>query len=1688
MDGVEERVPARLREIGWTFLPCMEAYVQSDNLLNAECYRRITSRSTVFLKAFTERGLMVEFYCSCGEPLRVPESLSDQEGACPRCGEMVRVPVAGVEGWSRLIVVGLKEPILAWPLMEEHPDTQGRTLIPGQVNFYAWVSVWIALGAMIRQESPELAVVGWSGVQSLNSLLQFLAAFIVLNVVTVHFCWAVAGDVYFRFTGRTADSDRAGFAAAGGYDMARWLPLVTLVAVLIVYRLTWSGMPDQSSSGLRQLWVFVLLIAVLSPVVTWLTARIVFGISIGRNAAVEGLIRALDSPDPNVRFDATQTLARWGNERAVRPLVHALHDSHDNVRWAAAHALRRMGDRRAAQALRGVLDDSKESIAREARQALQQIERRTPPSRGTSGELRWEKVKVFISSTFNDMHAERDFLVKSVLPRLREWCARRRLLLIDVDLRWGVTERDATHNRSVVQVCLSRIDECDPFFLCFLGQRRGWVPGADDVSPETLERFPRLRHYVGKVSVTEMEILHAVLEPFHEKTSDSSRNQAARATVTFYLRDPAALQFLPDDPPQLRRIYLGDGADRTLKHWRSSTIPESGCRVRDYEASWDSQAQTPELALSLECPYSDPVNQQRWRAQWAEAGIVVPGESVLDADLAVAKSYNDRLCAGRLSAFHVNQVPLSEVVIDDLQRAIISRYPDRADPASLNELTAELEQHSYNLAVYTEGFIDRARIFGQLDAGIQSRDPKLIVVAGAGGVGKSMLLANWIERRRLEGITSGAIWLYRFLGLSDASADVDSLLRSLLLELRQNGGAEVEIPAESWELRVAFHEAVRQAARWQDVVLVMDGLDRLSTRLEVLDWLMIPPPEGVRIIVSLKSDDRDAQRLLQRWKNDRHVTLIEIPPITDLNVRRQMVQAYLSLFFKELDEQDQESLANAEGAENPLFLQVVLSELRVFGSFANLRTQIREVLGTTPIAAFDGVLRRIERDVAYTALEPNIVAPIVFGALAHARRGLHTSELIEIVERLYPWLQGGNPSAGDQRHAAAADAVHFQIRQVRPFLTEHTGRVGFFYQAFRIACRERYGTAQEGSSPSAWHHHLVQYFASQPLYLTPETRKKIPNRRKLEELPWQLAHAGLWSDLNELLTDLNFLDAKCQAELVQDLLRDFALVPGDERSERLRIFAQFVVRHRQIFARDGTLLLPFAWNYASSGPVVEAAERCLQERGWDSSWVKLLDRPPLQTRPAMQRTLEGHRGAVTGVAIFGDRRILVSADSTGGLRVWDLSSGRLIRDMNVPGQVGINKIALTFEGQLAATAHVDGTVRVWHVDGGTCLHTFTGHRGPVCSVVLTEGLVVSGGNDGTIRVWSLSSGRQERVLKGHFGAVLDLAGSPSGTLLVSAGWDCTVQIWNLATGTCLRRMEGHRVSVRGVAVAGEATLIATCSGSAADPTGTAPAGLADSDVRFWSADGNCLAVGKGHAIAARGGRGMGVLGSAVHAIALSTDGTLAVSGGDDRAVCVWDAEGRRLSRRFQGHTASVLAVAVDSERLEGITGSADGTVRVWHLQGDSSEHADALRRVEHHGCGLHVDSETLSAVMWSNLRLRGLVLLPLLAVAVGVGIAFPVWGALVPARPYDLLWRIPIAFVMCLLFLYLIGWRVQLQGSQGRRTIPALRPVRRVAGSLLSVLTPLFPVVKCPCCGQQVCGRSRMFHCANCGWQDSKLK
>ncbi|WP_405276598.1 DUF4062 domain-containing protein [Methanobrevibacter sp.] len=169
----------------------------------------------------------------------------------------------------------------------------------------------------------------------------------------------------------------------------------------------------------------------------------------------------------------------------------------------------------------------------------------------------WKDAIVFISSTFNDMHAERDYLVKEVFPELTEWCEKRHIRLTDIDLRWGVTEEDSSNSKTI-ETCLRHVDKSKPFFLCFLGQRRGWVPNFNkDISEETKKKY-EMGHLKDR-SATEMEIEHALLRPLEILIDEDEKEKGeCRHSIFFFRNGEYAKKENNILSPKQRLIYTND--------------------------------------------------------------------------------------------------------------------------------------------------------------------------------------------------------------------------------------------------------------------------------------------------------------------------------------------------------------------------------------------------------------------------------------------------------------------------------------------------------------------------------------------------------------------------------------------------------------------------------------------------------------------------------------------------------------------------------------------------------------------------------------------------------------------------------------------------------------------------------------------------------------------------------------------------------------------------------------------------------------------------------------------------------------------------------------------------------------------------------------------------------------------------
>jgi hypothetical protein len=512
----------------------------------------------------------------------------------------------------------------------------------------------------------------------------------------------------------------------------------------------------------------------------------------------------------------------------------------------------------------------------------------------------WRTVRVFISSTFRDMHAERDHLVKAVFPALRERLAPFRVHLLDIDLRWGVTREQAENDR-VLDVCLRLIDECRPFFIGLLGERYGAV--VERISAESASRYGLLRAYQRK-SITEFEILYGVLH-----------NDAMRGHAFFYFRDPAALEQVPAEVRTTVYIETDQELVRKLADLKGR-IRQSGYPVMDgYSARWDPQA---------------------WNRPSRSPGRLV--------DLG---AFGERL-----------QADLWEAIVAELGLMDDVSAPVTGGPAFPGE---EDDEHRRFAEARLRVYVGREVLQEELLAHVDGNTTKPLLLTGRSGSGKSAVLAHLAAalRRRPE-----LVVISHFVGATPRSSAIRGMLWRLALELQANLGIAEEVPQETNDLVRFFRELLVKVPAERRVIVVIDAIDQLdpTERARELTWLPRTLPSHVKLLLSCIDEPGTDQPVLQRARHLGLIERA-VPPLDDTE-RRQIVRDVPLLSAKMLDDDQIDRLLANPATTNPLFLLVALEELRAFGSYEQLNERIAALpsKGDTLTAMFAQVIERVEED------------------------------------------------------------------------------------------------------------------------------------------------------------------------------------------------------------------------------------------------------------------------------------------------------------------------------------------------------------------------------------------------------------------------------------------------------------------------------------------------------------------------------------------------------------------------------------------------------------------------------------------------------------------------------------------------------------------------------------------------------
>ncbi|NQT17289.1 MAG: protein kinase, partial [Planctomycetes bacterium] len=332
------------------------------------------------------------------------------------------------------------------------------------------------------------------------------------------------------------------------------------------------------------------------------------------------------------------------------------------------------------------------------------------------------------------------------------------------------------------------------------------------------------------------------------------------------------------------------------------------------------------------------------------------------------------------------------------------------------------------------------------------------------------------------------------------------------------------------------------------------------------------------------------------------------------------------------------------------------------------------------------------------------------------------------------------------------------------------------------------------------------------------------------------------------------------------------------------------------------------------------------------------------------------RAEAFNVSFSPDGALLASSGQRNTVRVWDVSTGQLhktLGDPTLPDDPRITRhlqevgsVAFFPDGSTLASSAWDNSVLLWDVNSGKCERAFRAGAPGEWAIALVPNtrLLAQGGRDGTVSVLDLAERWLWRTLKRHTAGVYAVACSGDGELVASAGDDQVVILWEATTGRFRGSLAGHTAPVHSVAFSPDGSVLASAGWDNTvriwdlppwEPVAgprlsivTAPAdsaSVAEEDLF----DGELVRF-EGHA-------------DEVLDVRFTPDGRNVISSSADGSVRLWNLDGRRESRRFLGYSGPVECVDVAPDGATFISGDGRGDLILRDL-----ETGEQVRRFDSH--------------------------------------------------------------------------------------------------------------------------------------------
>ncbi|XP_034564229.1 NACHT domain- and WD repeat-containing protein 1 [Notolabrus celidotus] len=646
-------------------------------------------------------------------------------------------------------------------------------------------------------------------------------------------------------------------------------------------------------------------------------------------------------------------------------------------------------------------------------------------------------IRVFISSTFTDMSAERKALREKAFPEVLAFCRRLGLVFEVVDLRWGIRSI-SSGDHETCEIFLQEIQICQrisagPAFIALLGNRYGH------------RALPRL------IPEKLFEVLLSSLSKNPEGTKQLSQ---------WFLKDNNSvpptyiLQPIPAHFPHYSdlRSESGPERDKDVLSWRfteTQLLRHLRSAATDAEAAGDITAEQKQLFSTsvtereFEQGLLKDVRDQsallfvreipRQRVRDGPKRLAkymdLTADGLLDADAqGLLTSLKARLYATSQKILNLHCVELSKGSIDPKRKEhaqyldsiceqFVSQMKARIGAvmeSSVEErgrkvwgnieeekeeisdwVVAEVKQHVTTSTELCRGLHGREGLLGKLCLAMweSTNVPHApLVVHGAAGMGKTALLCKLAEEMRgvLEG---GALVVIRLLAARHPQRpEINHVLRSVCFQICLACGLALPSPLSAnthLELLRFFKNILADVSQQGNTMLIiLDALDQLSDQHHAhkLYWLPTDLPPNIHLVVSMDTNSEVFANM--RLKLVSLESFFEVERLSRDEGKQVMESDLLASQRTLTPEQSDTVLQSFDSSGCPLHLKLTLSAAKRWTSFTPL-THIH--LGANTQEMMSQLL---------LMLEGKHGKELVGGALGYitlAREGLLESELHDVM-------------------------------------------------------------------------------------------------------------------------------------------------------------------------------------------------------------------------------------------------------------------------------------------------------------------------------------------------------------------------------------------------------------------------------------------------------------------------------------------------------------------------------------------------------------------------------------------------------------------------------------------------------------------------------------------------------------------